>query len=76
MSTKGYNPKRVIKPNQRTTNAKVLTVLNNRGAWVRVSYKSLDFYKKEYSVIEDKAINDHRIEYFNNAGKCVMVYEF
>lgn len=73
---KGYNPKRVTNPNQRTTNAKVLTVLNRKGAWVRVSYKSLDFYIKELGVTYQKEINDHRIEYFNSEDRCVMVYEF
>ena len=73
---KGYNKDRVIKPSQRTNKAKVLSVLNLKGAWIRVSYKSLEFYKKECGVVEEKPINDHRVEYFDNAGRCVMVYEF
>lgn len=72
---KGYNSNRIYKTSQRTTKVKVLSVWNGK-AWTRVSSKSLDFYKKEYEVVESKEVNANRIEYFNENGKCVMIYEF
>lgn len=72
---KGYNPERIARPEIRKTKAKVLTVLNNVGRWVRVSSKSLDFYAENRGVVESKEITEHRTEYYNADGRCVMVYE-
>lgn len=72
---KGYNPERIARPEIRTTKAKVLTVLNNVGRWTRVSSKSLEFYSEKYGVVEAKEITEHRTEYFNADGRCVMVFE-
>lgn len=72
---KGYNPERITKPEVRKTRATVLTVLNDVGKWTRVSSKSIEFYKKECEVVETKEIDEHRTEYYNADGRCVMVYE-
>ena len=72
---KGYNKDRVKKTAQRTTKTKVLSVWNGK-AWTRVSAKSLEFYSKELAVVNDKEIDEHRVEYFNVDGRCVMTYEF
>ncbi len=72
----GYNKDRISKPTERKTKAKVLSVLNNVDRWTRVSSKSLEFYRRERGAVTEKQINDHRIEYYNKDGRCVMVYEF
>lgn len=72
---KGYNPERIARPEIRKTKAKVLTVLNHVGRWTRVSSKSLDFYAEIFGVVESKEITEHRTEYYNTDGRCVMVYE-
>ena len=72
---KGYNKERTQKTAERKTKAKVLSVWNGK-AWTRVSSKSLEFYGKELAIVSSKEINEHRIEYFNADGRCVMIYEF
>lgn len=72
----GYNKDRISKPTERKTKAKVLSVLNKMDRWVRVSSKSLEFYRMKCEAVSEKQINDHRIEYYNKDGRCVMVYEF
>ena len=72
---KGYNPKRVSKPEKREVKRKVLSVLNNAGRWVRVS-SNIKFYSEHLNVVKSVQVNDHRIEYYNKDDRCVMVYEF
>ena len=73
---KGYNPERICKPSQRATKAKVLTVLNRVGRFTRVPSSQMEFMKKELGVVEVREINEHRTEFFNADGRCVMIYEF
>ena len=73
---RGYNEERISKPAERKTTRKVLSVLNNVQRWTRVSSKSLEFYREKCEAVSEKKVNDHRIEYFDKDGRCVMVYEF
>ena len=72
---KGYNNKRVVKQPKRETRCKVLTVWNGK-AFTRVNYKSLEFYRKELGVKYQNEIGEHRVEYFNEDDRCVMIFEF
>lgn len=72
---KRYNPNRISKNEVRSTKTKVLSVWNGN-AWVRVSFKDLEFHKERLAVTEIREINEHRTEFFNADGRCVMTYEF